>query len=140
MMIEVSLLAIRCETIMNAHPVVNGHVCRQIGFFAELVRQWDLPTMTQEETRSLLYIIGKMESRRAELGDKLDKIHEEDCYGLMLGRMWRLLGGKALDDRLEKRKVGEVNNPFRWQFEHIEDIEKASRSRKPKKIRFHPTR
>jgi len=112
----------------------------QINVLEEMLRDWDLENLSQEEMRNLLVIISSIESKMSSVGEKLTRMNVEDCYGMMMDRMWRLLCTPSLDEALANRRPGSVNNPFRWQYNHIDEIEKACRKRRPRRIRFHETR
>lgn len=109
----------------------------------DIVSGWDMEGMSAEETRRLLLILSVMDDRRTALRTGLATRCEGDAYHVLLQATWTLLTereGEAVASEVDKRAVGAVNNPFRWQFQHMEQIERMGRLRRPRKVRFRTTR
>jgi hypothetical protein len=85
-------------------------------------------------------VVSSLRRKHNKLETSIEKMLDDDWYHLLLERTWRLVVHRGVDKLLEHRVAGEVNMPSLWQFNHTEAIEKTSRLRRPRKIRYLPTR
>jgi hypothetical protein len=108
----------------------------------DVVSNWDMDGMSSHDTRRLLLLLSTIEHRREHLRGALMRRCSDDGFHVLLQATWTLLtkGRDGLARSVDGRAAGAVNNPFKWQWQHMEAIEKLARLRRPRKVRFRTTR
>lgn len=108
----------------------------------DVVSNWDMDGMSSHDTRRLLLLLSTIEHRREHLRGALMRRCSDDGFHVLLQATWTLLtkGRDGLARSVDGRAAGAVNNPFKWQWQHMDAIEKLARLRRPRKVRFRTTR